>query len=287
MHNLFANKFHNLLEESYQSNYPNSNQHPWSKNLEKTKLAITYVYEAIKIAFDFISVDQKNQLFNNNKNILQEKFSEIRADNKVSDQKIAAYFVSSHDHNGFLLGTAATLNHFQEIKNLQTHGYTVYPHVVDNFFQIYYRLPEAVNLVYITAHGDPDSLDIEYFHIYSNLTLPNLGKEADIVLYSCSTGVGLESSIASKMAKDNPGANVFGALQQVWAISSNIHFSAKGNESFIEGVEYQPSMLNLPLPFEDYMHKFNFIVDATSNSDANTQNETNLAGNITCEALAA
>lgn len=181
----------------------------------------------------------------------------MKISNHPSDQKHAAYFVSSHDHNGAMLGTDAMLNHFYEIKNLQEHGYVVHPYVVDNFFQISYRSDKA-DLIVINAHGDPSYIWMDYFTIDANLTFNALKNRVDIVLNSCSTGSGIETSIAAKIAKDNPGANVFGATEMVWL--SNINFDTNENGTFVKNVEYQPGIeiynIIVPTPNVEIMHKF-------------------------------
>jgi len=279
MYRALFNKISNLLEYQYETKHPNSTQSYWSKKVETFKLFMDGIYDEFSF-FYYMSTEQKNQLLSDNKNTLEKKFAEIySANNYYSTQKVAEYLVSIDDHSGVFFRNIALLNHFYEIKNLQAHGYTVYPRIIDNLYQIVIRSHENTELLYINAHGNSKFLTIDYFDMNHNLTLPSLKQGADIVLISCSTGEGLETSIASKLAKDNPGANVFGAQNVVSA--SNIVLASKENKTFVENVEYQA----LPSPFENYMHKFNFIVDTTSNSDVNIQNEINLAGNIDCDAL--
>jgi hypothetical protein len=282
MYRILVNKVFDLLEDSYQLNYPNYNQDSWFKCFEKFKLFLTHSYEVVSTIAGLMPEDEKNKLFSGNKAIIQKEFEDINKSNKNTDQKNAAYFVSSYDHNGAFLGTAAMLNHFHEIKILQEHGYVVYPHVVDNFYQISYHVRDA-DLVVINAHGSPYFIQIDYFTVESNLTFHGLREGADIVLNSCSTGAGLRSSIASKIAEDNINSNVFGALEIVWAM--NINFSTRENETFVKNVEYQPGMsvqdILLPLPSVEFMHKFNYNIETSSCSDC--INEDLLIGDIAFE----
>ena len=146
------------------------------------------------------------------------------------------------------------INHFYEIKNLQAHGYTVYPYLISNLYEIKHNyIVQPINLLYINAHGSKDSLSIDYFDTTHNLEILNLAQDAHIVLNSCSTGKGLENSVAAKLANDNPGTIVFGALTDVFA--SSINFVTYGEPS-IESVEYQSAGIFSPSFFEYKMHEF-------------------------------
>lgn len=253
MFRVVLNKINNLLEEAYHFHYQDSEQNPWYKNLVKLEVLITALYERI-----FMPQDQKAKLISDNTAILEKEFNEIiskNEENKYSDQKVAAYFVSKMDPNGVFFDTTGMINHFYEIKNLQAHGYTVYPYLIKNLFEIKHNhIFHPINLLYINAHGSETGLYIDYFDIKQNLTFLDLAQDADILLNSCSTGKGLESSIAAKIANDNPGTQVFGASKNVFA--AIINFAVEEGEYFIESVEYQITGIFFPSPIEDTMHKF-------------------------------
>jgi phage gpG-like protein len=267
MYKLLINKIPDLLETSYQLNHPNDNQDSWFKSFKKFSLFLSHSYELIRTVAGIMPEEEKNILFSKNKALIQKEFANIAVSNNDSGQKHAAYFVSSYDHNGAMLGTVAMLNHFHEIKNLQEYGYTVYPMVVDNFFQISYR-SEKAELVVINAHGDPSYIWMDHFTVDLNLTFNTLKKGADIVLISCSTASGLESSIAAKIAKDNLGSNVFGAEKMLWAANINFGFDDKNNATFVKNVEYQPGIYIydaiVPTPSVEIMNKFIFNDEVSS-----------------------
>lgn len=266
IYKVIYNKIKVLLEEAYQFYCSDtiektcSVEETWSKNIVKAQLFFKIGQEVVYTGLPMTSHSEKEKIFDNNKIILQKKFDEIISTNKDSNNKIAAYFVSKYDYNGFLLGTAAMMNHFYEIKNLQEHGYVVYPYLVTNLFEISIKLLHLpielppVDVLFLNAHGTPSSLEFDYFDISTDLRFSNLKMDANIILNSCSTAKGSEASIAAKIAKDNPGTKVFGAKESVFV--SNINFS--DDNLSIKNVEYQGVMLELPSPFSDDMNKFCF-----------------------------
>lgn len=274
-HKILFNQVNNMLEETYQFYYTDVNNksclnsYTWSGFYEKTKFLFNMVGELFSLFYS-TSYESNESIFKKTKNILEDKFSDIHLQNKsnTSDHKIATYFVSKLDHNGYALSSAAMMNHFYTIKNLQLHGYKVYPYLVTFQIEIENSLlshklnGEKIDLLYIHAHGGQDGIDILNSKIRTlnsrdDLSFENLNIKADIILNSCSTGSKLYSSFAAKVAQDNPGTRVFGATEILF--TSSINFINENDNSLIDDVEYHLSNhLYLPAFTEDTMHKFCF-----------------------------
>jgi len=223
--------------------------------------------------FYFKSQNEKEEIFKNNKDILQAKFDDVLINNKndILNKKIAAYFVSDIDHNGAFLSTAAIMNHVNEVENLQKHGYEVYPYLISWKLEIDNTLislglkNQQADLLYINAHGYQDSIDIfnqvsndsviEMLNSHDDLQFKNLKANADIILNSCSTGKGFASSFAAKLANDNPGTRVFAATEKVFV--ADIKFT-EDNQSISEIIYHKANQLDLPEFVEYNMEKFCF-----------------------------
>ena len=244
-----------LLEEAYQYYYPNNNQQSCFKIIAKTKIFLDNLYEQA-----FIMPSKQHYKHSEEKSpIIEAMFNQViqnNFDNNGANQKIAAYFVSIYDHSGVYFSEVAIANHLYEIKNLQTHGFTVYPYLVSSKAEVELTLiRKPADLLYINAHGSETSIELNKFTIAENLKF-DLKQNASIILNSCSTAKGIENSLAEKVAKDNPGTQVFGALNSV--LISNINFADKEDNSYIENVEYQAVSNNVWHFSTDYMHKFCF-----------------------------
>ncbi len=253
------NKIPLLLEEAYQHYYSNTEQQFCFKTLAKTQLFFHSLYERL-----FVVSFQKNyEYITKNSPIIKAKFTQVIQSNSNSNEannKIAAYFFSAYDHNGVYSDTAGMAYQFYEIKNLQAHGFTVYPHLVHTKSEIDLALSaHPADLLYIAAHGSEHSLTLHDFTINDNLRF-NLKTNATIILSSCSTAKGLEKSLAEKVAKDNPGTHVFGATNTI--LISNINFADNESSSHIKSIEYQAINPNgLWSIYPETMHKFCFVGD--------------------------
>jgi hypothetical protein len=232
------------------------------------------IFSYIHFARQFSSAERGMQkYFEINANFLKEKFADIVKNNSNEHNKICHYFVSDRDHNGAILGFYSKYEHLYEIKNLQEHGYTVYPYVSNSLTDINEKLSqskEKVDLLYLNAHGSNEQLDFarqyeiampkSYYEKFRNgivnckdeydcqylqivtatgyeINFSNLANNASIILHACSTAEKDKDSLAYLIASNNPKANVFAAKEGSYGININFN-QGEHNDFQIENIEY-------------------------------------------------
>lgn len=162
---------------------------------------------------------QKN--FQKNIDRLDKEFSKMTDSVAENTKPICAYFVSSHDHNGAILGDHLYYYHHYKIHNFEKQ-YAVAAKIIKTpgeEFQFLKQLKEKyphrpVQLIDVVSHGDPDQICIPRgngkFYTCADVKkdeFKDCAKDACIILDACSTGEGARS-IAEKIAKMNPGKTV-------------------------------------------------------------------------------
>lgn len=164
-------------------------------------------------------------VFKNNINRLDTDFEQLNNELPKTKRALCAYFVSSEDHNGAILGDPVYYYHHYKIKRLEKY-FDVSAKVVrtaDEMFKHLNDLKAAypdrpIQLVDIVAHGSSQSIVIKSSSqnkedVYDN---DHVGKDefsacaedADIILDACSTGAG-DNSIGKLIGEKNPGKRVY------------------------------------------------------------------------------
>ena len=162
--------------------------------------------------------------FRHNAEKLETDFQSLNEKVKDSNKPICAYFVSSTDHNGSILGNHLYYYHHYKIRKFERH-YAVVAKVVkttEEMFQFLHQVKEEykdrpIKVVDIVAHGDNKSISItketHTGRCYSNVHVQenefrDCAPDAAIILDACSVGQG-NKSIAETIAQKNPGKKVF------------------------------------------------------------------------------
>jgi hypothetical protein len=275
MYNIILKKLNSVLDVAY-NDYIKANN-LYSKHLSETfakaEILTKFVPELLWTLLLPFKKYEKQNLFNANADFLKEKFAYVIKNIDQNNNKISYYFVSDDDHNGFLLGSLATYNHLYEIKNLQEHGYTVYPYVSNSLTDINDKLSqskEKVDLLYLSAHGSnealffgqeceldmPDSYykkfgkgvvsfaedSCRFSQIFTgyDVNFANLANNASIILNACSTAEKDKDSLAYAIALQNPNVNVFAAKEMNFVLDINF-VQDEHNDSIIKSIDYQPA----------------------------------------------
>jgi hypothetical protein len=144
---------------------------------------------------------------------------------------LCAYFVSSYDQNGAILGNRLYYYHHYKIKNFEKH-YAVAAKVVrttGEMFQFLNQIKKSypnreIKVIDIVSHGSKNTLCVKKengnFYTCSDVQeneFHDCAKDATIILDACSVGKGSQS-IAEKIAKMNPGKTII-------APGVNLYFS--------------------------------------------------------------
>lgn len=170
---------------------------------------------------EFFNYQPSAQNFQNNIEKLNRDFQKKNNAIEGNVKPICAYFVSSFDQNGAILGDHLYYYHHYKIQNFEKH-YAVAAKVVrtaSEMFQFLKQLKEKypnreIKVVDIVSHGSPNTLYVKKengeFYTSSDVQkneFENCAKDATIILDACSTGKGSQS-IAEKIAKMNPGKTI-------------------------------------------------------------------------------
>lgn len=168
---------------------------------------------------------------------------------------ICAYFVSSHDENGAILGDHLYYYHHYKMKNFAKH-YSVAAKVIrtsDEMFQFLRQLKEQnpnreIKVVDLVCHGDPSTLAVKkvngQFYKKSDLKedeFKHCARDAAIILDACSVGKG-NMSIANEIAKKNPGKRVIAPGASLFFSKPII--SKQNGQSFVEHVVHGFAIFN-------------------------------------------
>ena len=163
-------------------------------------------------------------IFIRNAERLTADFEKINGEVEKTQRAICAYFVSSKDTNGAILGNHLVYYHHYKIAKFQKH-FDVSAKVVHNTTEMFTHLrmlretyPERpIKVVDIVSHGSSQSIVINSktstTEDYTRDSVENdefnaCAPDATIILDACSTGAGRES-IAREIAQRNHGKRVF------------------------------------------------------------------------------
>jgi hypothetical protein len=196
------------------------------KDLESSRNIFKRIQQVVNRFFQLVREISTNKVisttFSRNIYRLEKDFSVINERLRKGNRPICAYFVSSNDHNGAIIGDNLYYYHHYKIQKFQKH-FDVQAKIVrckDEMFQQLHQLKlqhpdREIKVVDIVSHGDVDMLDINNREDDSVLTIPDIqpdefkdcAKDAVIILDACSTGEG-KNSIAENIARNNPGKTV-------------------------------------------------------------------------------
>jgi hypothetical protein len=163
-------------------------------------------------------------VFHETRQKLEQDFALMNQQLAAGSKPLCAYFVSSRDNNGAILGNQLYYYHHYKIKQLQNH-YDVAAAVVTSIDDLKQKLEQfkalapqrVVKMVDIVCHGNSKSLDLgsrgyevglegEVSTVQAN-DFAACAEDAVIVLDACSTAMG-QGSIAETIAKENKGKTV-------------------------------------------------------------------------------
>lgn len=164
-------------------------------------------------------------IFNRNIERLDADFDRFNSELNKTKRAICAYFVSSEDTNGAILGNHLYYYHHYKIEKFKKH-FDVSAKVVRSTKEMFDHLnylkatypDRPIKVVDIVAHGSPNSIVINHHspegHVdsYERVNVDNnqfqaCAPDAAIILDACSTGAG-DKSIAQVIAEKNPGKRV-------------------------------------------------------------------------------
>lgn len=219
--------------------------------------------------------------FYKNFNLLKSRFDIINEEN-VPGNKVALYFSSILDHNGYLLSSAASVVQLNNINNLQENGFTTYTYLVsskseiDGILNNFRKDNISVDLILIAAHGFKDGIELfeqetTQYHkeflansynttTYSTVSLYDMYFAASMLgtnsnnlqfpslkseydIVFYSCSVGKgDNSFAEEVAKQNPNAHVYGATSDVFF--SDIKFSLDPSKTshYVEAALYHEAL---------------------------------------------
>ncbi|MDB6080967.1 MAG: hypothetical protein JWO53_239 [Chlamydiia bacterium] len=172
----------------------------------------------VLLIYELISYRPTLENFQRNSVRLDLDFAALNETIKDNDKPICAYFVSSEDSNGAILGDPVYYYHHYKINNFQKQ-YAVAAKVVRSMLELFDSLKtlkerypnREIKVVDIVSHGAPEILGIGRFGYPSEAVVSHgfkeCAKDATIILDACSSGKGA-NSIAQKIAENNPGKTV-------------------------------------------------------------------------------
>lgn len=192
-------------------------------------------------------------IFERNRQRLDIDFDQLNSELDETKRDICAYFVSSRDSNGAILGNHLYYYHHYKIDKFKNH-YDVSAKVVRSTKEIFEHLnhlkakypDRPIRVVDIVAHGSPECIVINYHsseetadvlqrhHIGDNEFSP-CAPNAAIILDACSTGSG-NNSIARVIAEKNPGKKVFAPAASLFF--SKPIFKQQGNIAIVDHVTH-------------------------------------------------
>lgn len=211
--------------------------------------------ERISLIKEILGYRPSSGDFQKNIRRLDSDFQKINQKIGNDSKPICAYFVSSYDTNGAILGDHLYYYHNYKIKGFENH-YSVAAKVAKNTNEMFEFLGQLksqfpdreIEVVDGVCHGDPTMLAIKKtdgnFYEKSDVKedeFKNCAKDAVIILDACSAGAG-KNSIADEIAKKNPGKRVI-------APGTSLFFSKpiitqKGGKSLIEHVVHGFAVFN-------------------------------------------
>ncbi|HEV8051404.1 MAG TPA: hypothetical protein VGP47_02840 [Parachlamydiaceae bacterium] len=174
---------------------------------------------------EILQMESNQTIFQRNVQRLDVDFDRLNNELDITTKPICAYFVSSEDHNGAILGDHLYYYHHYKIDNFKKH-FDVSAKVVRSTKEMFDHLNHLkasypnrpIQVVDIVAHGSPQRIFIN--HSSSKMDVGSYGPEhigdnefnacapdAAIILDACSTGAG-RNSIAKVIAEKNPGKRV-------------------------------------------------------------------------------
>ncbi|MEI8366602.1 MAG: hypothetical protein WCF65_09330, partial [Parachlamydiaceae bacterium] len=198
-------------------------------------------------------------MFERNVQRLDADFDRLNSELDKTKRAICAYFVSSEDVNGAILGDHLYYYHNYKIDKFRNH-YDVSAKVVRSTKEMFDHLnhlkvtypDRPIKVVDIVAHGSPECILINYHspeetveayqrqHVGDN-EFSACAPDAAIILDACSTGIG-SGSIAQVIAEKNPGKKVFAPGASLFF--SKPIFSKQGNTTTITHVTHGFAVVN-------------------------------------------
>lgn len=198
-------------------------------------------------------------IFKRNIQRLDTDFDQLNSELDKTKRAICAYFVSSEDSNGAILGDHLYYYHHYKIDKFRKH-FDVSAKVVRSTKEMFEHLnnlkatypDRPIKVVDIVAHGSPESIVIN--HHSSEETVETFEKQhvgdgefgacaadAAIILDACSTGAG-SNSIAQVIAEKNPGKKVFAPGAPLFF--SKPVFKKQGDSTIVDHVTHGFAVVN-------------------------------------------
>jgi hypothetical protein len=206
------------LSTAHSIRYPSESE---QSSIAKTWNTIQSYFSLIK---ELITYRPRASDFKTNILKLNADFQKINQKIAQNDKPICAYFVSTSDHNGAILGDQLYYYHHYKIQNFEQH-YAVAPKMVTTQAEIKdflrglkERYPNRqIKVVDIVSHGYKSILGVSpsASNPKGNVDPSNLqerlfehcAEDATIILDACSTGEG-NHNIADEIARSNPKKTV-------------------------------------------------------------------------------
>lgn len=208
---------------------------------------------------EILHVRISKELFDRNAQRLDADFDELNYELNKTKRPICAYFVSSEDSNGAILGDRLYYYHHYKINKFKEH-FDITAKVVRSTKEVFEHLNKLkaaypdrpIKVVDIVAHGSSDSIWVNYYSsdgMVNDFKKQNVGDndfaacgpDAAIILDACSTGRGV-NSIAEVIAEKNPGKRVF--APGVSLFFSKPIFGKNDEGSFVKHVTHGFAIIN-------------------------------------------
>lgn len=195
------------------------------------------------------------EIFKRNVQRLDVDFSRLNRDLKKTKKEICAYFVSSNDHSGAILGDHLYYYHHYKIDKFKQH-FDISAKVVRSTKEMFEHLNNlkatypnrSIKVVDIVAHGSSEEIDINHKEIYTyqrhhvgDNEFSACAPDAAIIIDACSAGTG-KNSIAQVIAEKNPGKKVFAPGAPLFF--SKPAFKNQGNTTSIDHVTHGFAIVN-------------------------------------------
>lgn len=207
------------LSTAYSLTYNDKTENQGKNTLEKICTTIKNYFSLIR---NLIHYRPRESDFTEVAECLDDNFQKINEKISKNNKPICAYFVSSYDENGAILGKQLYYYHHYKIRNFEK-DYAVAAKVVHTQAEMKEFLKELktkypdreIKVVDIVAHGFKSTIAIynpskesekEGFITPSNMQnveFNDCARDATIILDACSTGTG-HHNIADEIARKNP-----------------------------------------------------------------------------------
>lgn len=214
------------------------------------------ITRCIQLIQEFLNMKMNSTCFKRNIERLDTDFDLLNKELDKTKRTICAYFVSSEDSNGAILGDHLYYYHHYKIDQFRKH-FDVSAKVVRTTKEMFEHLNNlkakypnrSIQVVDIVAHGSPDSIVINIQskgRTFQNEDVREnefsaCDPNATIILDACSTGYGY-NSIAQVIAEKNPGKKVIAPATSLFF--SKPLFKIQGSHPVIDNVVHGFAFVN-------------------------------------------